>query len=114
MDSVALQIAQYNKQIVSIDMWKSHTLTAVGLKALATECHHLEEADFGWCLRDEAMPGESLKLLLQNCPKMKKLFLAAIRGLTDRDLDNIALYCPELEQLDLMGIMGISTEMCYK
>ena len=60
------------------------------------------------------MPGESLKMLLRGCPKLKKLFLAAIRGLTDRDLDNIATYCPHLEQLDLMGIMTISTEMCYK
>lgn len=113
MDQIAVHISKYNKQIISIDMWKSHHLTSVGLKALS-ECHQLEEIDIGWCMREESQPGESLKLLLKGCPKLKKLFLARIRGLNDRDLDNIANFCPNLEQLDLMGIMGISTEMCYK
>lgn len=47
MDDVSLTISQYNKKIVSIDMWKSHGLSAIGLLALAT-CCHLEEVDFGW------------------------------------------------------------------
>lgn len=64
-------------------------------------------------LRDEASPGESLLKLLKGCPNLKKLFLAAIRGLNDRDLENIANLCPNLEQLDLLGVMGISTEKCY-
>lgn len=41
------------------------------------------------------------------------MFLTAIRGLTDRDLDSIANFCPNLEQLDLMGVMGISNEKCH-
>lgn len=109
MDEVAIQISQYNRQIVSLDMWKSQFLSSVGLKALSS-CEHLEEVDFGWCLRTEAFPGEGLKTLLQNCRKLKKLFLAAIRGLSDRDLLIIAECCPELEQLDLMGVLGISQE----
>lgn len=113
MDQIALYIGKYNKQIVSIDMWKSHALTSIGILALA-ECHQLEEVDFGWCLREEAAPGESLKALLKGCPRLKKIFLAAIRGITDRDLENIVNFCPAVEQLDLMGIMGISTDMCYK
>lgn len=47
MDDVSLTISQYNKKIVSIDMWKSHGLSAIGLLALAT-CSNLEEVDFGW------------------------------------------------------------------
>lgn len=47
MDDVSLTISQYNKKIVSIDMWKSHGLSAIGLLALAT-CSDLEEVDFGW------------------------------------------------------------------
>lgn len=47
MDDVSLTISQYNKKIVSIDMWKSHGLSAIGLLALAT-CTQLEEVDFGW------------------------------------------------------------------
>lgn len=113
MDQVALFIGKYNKQMVSIDMWKSHSLTAKGINALA-ECHNLEEVDFGWCMREEASPGESLRLLVKSCPKLKKICLAAIRGFTDRDLEYIASYCPDLEQLDLMGMVGITTEMCYK
>lgn len=109
MDEVAVQIATCNPKIVSIDMWKSHFLSSAGLKALAS-CEHLEEVDFGWCLRTEAFPGEGLKTLLQGCRKMKKLFLAAIRGLSDRDLLVIAECCSELEQLDLMGVLGISQE----
>ena len=113
MDDVAVAIGKYNTGIVSLDMWKSHSLTSRGLLALSS-CSDLEEVDFGWCLREEPSPGESLRQLVKNCPKLKKLFLAAIRGLTDRDLEVIASYCVDIEQLDLMGIMGISTEMCYQ
>lgn len=113
MDEIASHISKYNRELVSIDMWKSHSLSSVGLQALSV-CSHLEEVDFGWCLREEALPGESLKCLLRGCPNLKKLFLAAIRGITDRDLENIANLCPQLEQLDLMGVLGISTEKCYE
>uniref|UniRef100_A0A8D8FQ96 F-box/LRR-repeat protein 4 n=1 Tax=Culex pipiens TaxID=7175 RepID=A0A8D8FQ96_CULPI len=115
MDDVALQIAKCNRgALVSLDMWKSHSLTSVGLEALAAHCPKLEEVDFGWCLREEASPGEAIRALVRSCPRLKKLFLAAIRGLTDRDLDVIATHCTGLQQLDLMGSMGISTEMCYR
>lgn len=108
MDEIAVQISKCNPKIVSIDMWKSHFLSSLGLKALAN-CEHLEEVDFGWCLRTEAFPGDGIKTLLQGCRKMRKLFLAAIRGLSDRDLLVIS-ECTELEQLDLMGVLGISQE----
>lgn len=62
----------------------------------------------------EATLGDSLKEFLINCPKLKKLFLAAVRGLTDRDLEDIANLCPNLEQLDLMGVLGISKERYYE
>lgn len=58
----------------------------------------------------EAALGDSLRELLLNCPRLKKLFLAAVRGLTDRDLEFIANLCPNLEQLDLMGVLSISKE----
>jgi len=109
MDEVAMTISRFNKEIVSVDFWKSHSFTSAGLLALA-ECDSLEEVDFGWCLREEFPPTEALLMLLKGCPNLKKLFLAAIRGLTDRDLENIYTYCPNLEQLDLMGIFGITTD----
>ncbi|XP_058445201.1 F-box/LRR-repeat protein 4 [Malaya genurostris] len=113
MDDVAQQISKFNRQLISLDMWKSHSLTSVGLEALA-KCTELEEVDFGWCLREEPTPGESLRALIKCCPNLRKLYLAAIRGFTDRDLDAIATNCVKLEQLDLLGCMGISTEMCYR
>lgn len=47
MDEVSTQIANCNPDIVSIDMWKSHALSSVGLLALSN-CTKLEEVDFGW------------------------------------------------------------------
>lgn len=109
MDEIAVQISMTNKEMISLDFWKSQSLTNQGLRALS-ECHELEELDLGWCLREAEAPTESLEKLLKSCPKLKKLFLTAVRGLTDRDLENIANHCPNLQQLDLMGIFGISTD----
>lgn len=47
MDEIAITLSQHNKNIVSIDMWKSHGLSSIGLLALAN-CTELEEVDFGW------------------------------------------------------------------
>lgn len=47
MDDVAIQISKTNQEIISIDMWKSHSLSAIGLMALS-QCKQLEEVDFGW------------------------------------------------------------------
>lgn len=113
MDEVCLMISAFNRNIQTVDMWKSHNLTTMGIRALS-ECPELEELDFGWCLREEASITESLKMLIQNCKQLKKLILAAIRGLSERDLDNIATFCTNLEHLDLMGIVGVSSEMCKR
>jgi F-box and leucine-rich repeat protein 4 len=113
MDELCVQISAFNKNIRAIDMWKCHSLTTIGLRALS-ECSQLEELDFGWCLREEASITESLKLLIQNCKNLKKLILAAIRGISERDLDNIANFCGNLEHLDLMGIVGVNSEMCLR
>ncbi|KAH8308549.1 hypothetical protein KR044_009131 [Drosophila immigrans] len=111
MDNVATHLATYNTQLVSLDMWKAHFLSARGLQSLA-RCQHLEELDLGWCLR-EATLGDSLHQLLSNCPKLKKLFLSAVRGITERDLIHIATLGKNLEQLDLMGILNITHERVY-
>lgn len=113
MDEVAIQLSRTNTQLVSIDLWKSHSLSSTGIQALSF-CKDLEEIDFGWCLREEPLPGESLRNLFTRCTKLKKIFLAAIRGITDRDVENIANLCPNLEQIDLMGVLGISTEKCLE
>lgn len=113
MDEICVQISVFNRSLKSIDMWKCHHLTTLGIRALS-QCDRLEEVDFGWCLREEASITETFKLLIQNCKNLKKLILAAVRGISERDLDNIANFCVNLEQLDLMGIVGVSSEKCKK
>lgn len=113
MDDVCIQISTFNLKMKSIDMWKCHNLTALGVIALSG-CKLLEELDFGWCLREEASITESFKFLIQNCRQLNKMILAAIRGISERDLENISLYCHNLEQLDLMGIVGVSSETCLR
>ncbi|KAH8241684.1 hypothetical protein KR038_003563 [Drosophila bunnanda] len=111
MDNVAAHLATYNTQLISLDLWKAHFLSARGLLSLA-RLHQLEELDLGWCLR-EASLGDGLFQLLSNCPKLKKLFLSAVRGTTERDLMHIAALGKSLEQLDLMGILNITHERVY-
>lgn len=65
-------------------------------------------------LRQELLPGESLKLLLKSCVGLQKLGLASVRGLTADDLDAIAAYGLQLQQLELMGIMGLNSDHCVE
>lgn len=112
MDELCMQLSAFNHKIKAIDMWKCQNMTTLGVRALSM-CPLLEELDVGWCLRDEASISDSLKTLIQNCKNLKKLILAAIRGISERDLDAVAT-CVNLEELDLMGIVGVSSEKCVK
>jgi hypothetical protein len=47
MDDVAQTLAVYNKELVSVDFWKTYSLTPIGVKALH-KCRKLEEVDLGW------------------------------------------------------------------
>jgi len=49
MDRVAYNLSISNKQLVSVDFWKSYTLSPNGLRHL-TVLKHLEEIDLGWWL----------------------------------------------------------------
>jgi F-box and leucine-rich repeat protein 4 len=115
MDDVCMIISVFNPRIRSVDMWKSYSMSNRGLRALS-ECPYLEEINLGWTLRfdQEATLTESLKLIVRNCQNLKKLILAAVRGVTERDLENIATYGTNLEHLDLMGIVGVSSQMCQR
>lgn len=112
-DEACLIFSAYNHRLVSLDLWKCHGLTTVGLKHLSN-CPRLKEVDVGWCLREEASITDGFKEMLQSCRNIRKLTLAAIRGISERDLENIAIYCDKLEHLDLMGIVGVSTENCKR
>lgn len=112
MDDVAQTLAAYNKELVSVDFWKTYSLTPIGVKALH-KCRKLEEVDLGWC-GGVGAPGDSFYSLATGCPRLRKLFLAALRSITDRDLEPFIEHCPTLEQVDLMGGHSITSDICVK
>ncbi|XP_069676083.1 F-box/LRR-repeat protein 4 [Periplaneta americana] len=112
MDEIAQTLATYNKELVSVDFWKTYSLTPIGVRALR-KCKKLEEVDLGWCFGVGA-PGDSLHSLASGCPSLRKLFLAALRGVTDKDLEPFIDYCPALEQVDLLGVRSITSDVCLK
>ncbi|XP_012282503.1 F-box/LRR-repeat protein 4 [Orussus abietinus] len=109
MDEVAIAIANSCPRLESVDFWKARCLTPNGVRAL-TRCTGLREVDFGWCLGMGA-PGDSLRALLSSCRALEKVFLAALRGITDRDLEPL-LRCQRLQQLDLLGARSLTPDMC--
>lgn len=112
MDEVTSTLATYNPELVSIDFWKTYSLTPTGVRTLSL-LTNLEELDLGWCL-GFGSPADSLLAVAHGCSKLRKLFLAALRGVTDRDLEPFVEYCPMLEQIDLLGSRSITTEICEK
>ena len=59
-------------------------------------------------------PFDSLCNLAEGCSKLKKLFLTAVRGICDNDLEPFIKFCPDLEQIDLLGARGITSEICLE
>ncbi|XP_046813312.1 F-box/LRR-repeat protein 4 isoform X1 [Vespa velutina] len=110
VDEVAIELGNSCLQLESVDFWKAQTLTPHGVRALA-RCINLREVDFGWC-GGMGAPGDSLRALLSSCRYLEKVFLAALRGLTDRDLEPLLL-CQRLQQLDLLGARSLTPDMCY-
>uniref|UniRef100_A0A1B6DHT4 F-box domain-containing protein n=1 Tax=Clastoptera arizonana TaxID=38151 RepID=A0A1B6DHT4_9HEMI len=112
MDEVAQALGQYNPELVTADFWKTYSLTPVGVRALSN-CNKLEEIDFGWCL-GVSVPGDCLNALAIGCPRLRKLFMAALRGILDRDLEPFVKHCPRLRQVDLLGVRSITADICLR
>lgn len=112
MDIVAQGLGQYNRELISVDFWKTYSLTPLGVRALSN-CSKLEEIDLGWCL-GVSIPGDCMSSLARGCPRLKKLFMAALRGITDRDLVPFLECTPHLEQVDLLGVRSITPHMCHR
>ncbi|XP_065339884.1 F-box/LRR-repeat protein 4 [Cloeon dipterum] len=112
MDIVAESLAKNNRNLRSIDMWRSHlSITSIGIKYLS-RCNKLEEVDLGWAEIETL--GDCIQELAKHCPKLKKIFVPAMRGLTDRDINALINNCPLLEQVDVLGIRNISPEICFR
>ncbi|XP_050666686.1 F-box/LRR-repeat protein 4 isoform X2 [Leptidea sinapis] len=108
MDSIALVLGAYCRELVSVDFWKSFSLTGLGLRALAN-CTKLQEIDVGWCLQ-AGSSGEWLRAVTRG--ELRKLFLGALRGVSDADLRAILPRIKKLTQLDLLGVRAITPGIC--
>ncbi|XP_029175617.1 F-box/LRR-repeat protein 4 [Nylanderia fulva] len=111
IDAVAMELGRSCPNLESIDFWKAQTLTSQGINALAA-CKNLREVDFSWC-GSTSGHGETLVKLLSSCQLLEKVFLAAFRGLTDRDLKALT-QCKHLKQLDLLGALSLTSDICYE
>ncbi|XP_065203649.1 F-box/LRR-repeat protein 4 [Planococcus citri] len=110
MDEIAQILGTHNKELISVDFWKTYSLTPTGIKYLS-QCSLLEEIDIGWCL-GVSIPGDCFLSLAMGCPRLRKLFMGTLRGINDRDLYPFIYNCPNLEQIDLLGNRGITSEVC--
>ncbi|XP_045447998.1 F-box/LRR-repeat protein 4 [Melitaea cinxia] len=108
MDEVAIALGSNCLDLMSVDFWKSYSLTAVGIRALGN-CKKLQELDLGWCLQAGGS-GEWLAALAGG--ELRKLFLGALRGVCDRDLRLLLPRATKLAQLDLLGVRAVSPDVC--
>lgn len=56
---------------------------------------------------------ECLQMLIQNCRRLKKLCLAGVR-ITNVELNLIANFCPNIEQLDIIGSLNVTLNQVEK
>ncbi|CAH4027203.1 unnamed protein product [Pieris brassicae] len=108
MDEVAIALGANCPNLMSVDFWKSYSLTAVGIRALG-HCKLLQELDVGWCLQAGGS-GEWLAALSGG--ELRKLFLGALRGVCDRDLRTLLPRAKKLSQLDLLGVRAVTPDIC--
>ncbi|KAI5635035.1 f-box-like domain-containing protein [Phthorimaea operculella] len=108
MDEVAMALGANCPNLVSVDFWKSYSLTPNGIRALGN-CRMLQELDVGWCLQAGGS-GEWLAWLSGG--ELRKLFLGALRGVCDRDLRALLPRIPKLSQLDLLGVRAVTPDIC--
>ncbi|XP_055935988.1 F-box/LRR-repeat protein 4-like isoform X1 [Argiope bruennichi] len=87
--------------LITLDIWRSVDLKCPAVREIS-ECSNLLELDMSWCPKIDAGCG-CLKSIIEGCPKLRKLFLSAIRTLSNSELYSIAMHCPDIEQLDILG-----------
>lgn len=65
MDEIAQILGTYNKELISVDFWKTYSLTPIGIKYLS-QCSLLEEIDIGWWLVFSYSPLSIKQFLLED------------------------------------------------
>lgn len=97
------------QRLRGIDMWRCKTVNAIGVSLLSKSCREIEELDFGWCSNIKSH-GPSIILIAENCRRLKKLFLTAIRSINNDDIGALAEYSSGLEQFDILGTGNITSD----
>ena len=72
VDEICLVLSNYNKSLVSLDLWRNTSLTSSGVYLLAKGLPLLEELDLGWCLGVNAQTG-CILALAKGCKKLVKV-----------------------------------------
>ncbi|XP_050068711.1 F-box/LRR-repeat protein 4 [Anopheles maculipalpis] len=103
---IADTIGRYNRELISLNLFKTRALSAVDLVPLA-KCTKLQELNLGYANHEEVREGD-LSRLLKACPGLRKLVLAGFRDVLNNDLLTVAQHCRGLEYLDLMGCLTVS------
>ncbi|GBM25693.1 F-box/LRR-repeat protein 4 [Araneus ventricosus] len=102
INDIVIAVGKYLKSSLrTLDVWRATELRCAAVYAIA-ECSNLVELDMGWCYQIDASCG-CIKHLIARCPKLKKLFLTAIRTVSNNELNAVAMHCPDMEQLDILG-----------
>nr|XP_045611770.1 F-box/LRR-repeat protein 4-like isoform X1 [Procambarus clarkii]XP_045611771.1 F-box/LRR-repeat protein 4-like isoform X1 [Procambarus clarkii]XP_045611772.1 F-box/LRR-repeat protein 4-like isoform X1 [Procambarus clarkii] len=107
MDEVALTLATFNRGLISLSAWKTHGITTRGFRALAC-IPTLQDLDLGWALSGAITEG--LGELVRGCKGLRRLYLTALRTLTDHDLHQLTTHAGQLTQLDIMGTRNVTPE----
>ncbi|TGZ75369.1 hypothetical protein CRM22_000414 [Opisthorchis felineus] len=111
MNQVLDNLTRNNTGLISINLWRCVTVSAVGVSYLARSCPLLEELDLGWC-RNIALTQESncIVHLVQHCCRIRKLHLTGTSLLNSEELTFVSQrLCSTLEQLDIHGSATVNS-----
>ncbi|KAK8742727.1 hypothetical protein OTU49_001644 [Cherax quadricarinatus] len=111
MDEVALTLATFSRGLISLSAWKTRGITTRGLRALAC-IPTLQDLDLGWALSGAITEG--LGELVRGCKGLRRLYLTALRTLTDNDLHQLTTHAGQLTWLDIMGTRNVTPEAVHR
>ncbi|KAH8869513.1 F-box/LRR-repeat protein 2 [Schistosoma japonicum] len=111
MDHVLNTLTRNNPNLLSLNLWRCNSLTAIGISFISEYCLQLNELDIGWC-RNIVLTQQSncIVHLVSRVKHLKKLFLTGTNLLNSEELLLISQYLSAtLEQLDIHGSTNITS-----
>jgi hypothetical protein len=97
------------RDLISLDLWRCKFSSSKTIDTIASSCKDLEEIDIGWCHHIFRREFDH-NYFFRSCRKLKKVFLTSGRNVDDACLESIAQFCPDMEQLDVLGTNRITPE----